>query len=86
MKTSYFVCNPSRGTSIIRKQTINEGSVVKDPKQKMKVENVLEEDEVECETNFLTNAREIQKEIDEHGIVAVDTYPENMELVVVVTK
>lgn len=84
MKTSYYVCNQSVNPSIIRKQISNDRNVVNSiryPKNKVKVQSSILENEVECETNFATQESDLKKKNDENGIVAVEIYPEKVELV-----
>ncbi|KAG4077086.1 hypothetical protein HA402_016073 [Bradysia odoriphaga] len=82
MKTS-FVCYPSTGhPSIIRKQTGNDGDVVNKVKfgNKKNVQNSILKDEVECETDFSTNMRELNFKND---LVATEACGETIELDVV---
>lgn len=64
---------------------MNDGSVVssiKYPRNKIKVQNSRLEDEVERETIFSTNVKELKKETDVKNVLAADIVPENMELIV----
>lgn len=85
-KTSYFVCNPSVvRPSIMRKQVRDDDGCVriKCSGNKMDIQNPLLKDEVKCETNYSANMKELNLN---DNTVAVETYRENMELVVVVKK
>lgn len=86
MKTSYFVCNPSGNPSIRHKSNVNDSCVVnsiKYSKHKLKVQNSLLENQVECETNFSSKVKDFERSNDENDIVATATYPEKIGLVVV---